>query len=304
MRPTTYVTGASGFVGQHLVAALLEGGHTDVVRAGRSSGHTSYGELVPTALVSGSAVVHLAGKAHDLQGSASMDEYDAANFQLTQRIYDAFRESNASTFIFLSSVKAVADDTLEPITEETVPRPTTAYGRSKLKAEEYIRNHPGQATQSVYVLRPCVIHGAGVKGNLRLLERFVDSGVPYPLGAFENQRSLLSVENLVYVIRALLGRNAPSGVYNVADDEPLSTIAIVRLIAGEHGRSARVMKVNPALLTLLARLGDRMRLPLNSERLEKLTGNYVVSNEGIKAALGLERMPVSAREGLRRVCRP
>ncbi len=304
MRSTTYVTGASGFVGQHLVAALLEAGDTDVVSVGRSSGHTSYDELLPTALASGSAIVHLAGKAHDLQGSAGMVEYDAANFQLTQRVYDAFRESDASTFVFLSSVKAVVDDTLEPITEETVARPTTAYGRSKLKAEEYIRSHPGQAAQKVYVLRPCVVHGAGVKGNIRLLERFVDSGVPYPLGAFENQRSLLSVENLVYVIRALLARNAPSGVYNVADDEPLSTVAIVRLIGGEHGRSARVIKISPALLTLLARLGDKMPLPLNSERLEKLTGNYVVSNEGIKAVLGLERMPVSAREGLRSVCRP
>lgn len=304
MTPPTYVTGATGFVGRHVVGALLQADNTEVVRVGRSSGLTSYDELLSTALVRGSAIIHLAGKAHDLKGPADIGEYDAANFQLTQGIYDAFRQSDASTFIFTSSVKAVADDAIEPITEKTIPRPTTVYGRSKLKAEEYIRSHPGRATQKVYVLRPSVIHGAGVKGNIRLLERFVDSGFPYPLGAFDNQRSLLSVDNLVYVIRALLEQNAPSGVYNVADDEPLSTVAIVRLIAAEHGRPARVLKISPVLLTMLARLGDKVRLPLNSERLEKLTGSFIVSNEGIKTVLSLEHMPLSAREGLRRVCAP
>lgn len=300
MRTVTYVTGAGGFVGRHLIGALHRAGHTDTHRVGRSSGLTSYDELLSMPLAGGSAIVHLAGKAHDLKNVSATADYDIANFQLTQRLYDAFRISDAAIFIFISSIKAVADDPEGPITEQTPAEPGTAYGRSKLKAEQYILGHPARPGQRVYVLRPCVIHGAGVKGNIRLLERLVTSGVPYPLGAFHNLRSLLSVENLVYVILALVARDAPSGVYNVADDEPLSTVEIVELIAHEHAVSARVLKVPPRLVMSLARIGDRARLPFNSERLGKLTGNYVVSNEKIKTALSLAHMPTMTRDGLRR----
>jgi nucleoside-diphosphate-sugar epimerase len=143
-----------------------------------------------------------------------------------------------------------------------------------------------------------MIHGPENKGNLNLLYNIVSKGIPWPLGNFKNERSYLSIENLCFIIKELIQRqDIPSGVYNVADDIPLSTNEIVKLIAESKGKKARFLHLNKTLIIYLARLGDLLKLPLNSERLKKLTENYVVSNAKIKLALG-KPLPVSSKEGL------
>ncbi len=151
-----------------------------------------------------------------------------------------------------------------------------------------------------YILRPCMIHGPGNRGNLNALYSVVRRGFPWPLGAYENRRSFASIENVCAVVEGLLTQDVAPGAYQVADDEPLATGRLIELMAEATGKKARIWRVPRALIRLTAGVGDLLRLPLNSERLRKLTESYVVSNRKIKQALGWESMPVGAEEGMRR----
>ena len=244
-------------------------------------------------------VIHLAGKAHDLKGSSNKDEYQFVNFELTKRLFNAFLESEAKVFITLSSVKAVADDIDDSLTEDYIPNPITHYGKSKLMAEQYILSKKTE-DKRVYILRPCMIHGPGNKGNLNLLYSLVAKGIHWPLGEFENKRSFCTIDNLLFIIKELIEReDIPSGIYNVADDVPLSTNEVVKMIAESKGKKARILNLSKNFIMLSARLGDFLKLPLNSERLRKLTESYVVSNAKILKALG-KQLPVSSKKGLMR----
>lgn len=294
---TVYITGAHGFVGSNLLTYL---GHTDFKRlytVGRSGSDFTYDDFDLHGLEPGSTMVHLAGKAHDLRNVKDPGAYDRVNFELTKRIYDRFTQSEAAKFIFLSSVKAVADRVVGELTESTSPAPKTAYGISKLKAEIYLAQHSGRA-QGTYILRPCMIHGPGNKGNLNLLYSLVAHRIPYPLGAFRNKRSLLSIENLCFVIEQIISREIEPGTYNVADDLSLSTNEIITILS-ESGRKRPLILSPPrSVVKRLVGLGDLLRLPINSERLQKLTENYVVSNAKLLQALGRTSMPTAASVGL------
>lgn len=280
------ITGWAGFVGSNLIkffSSIYE--------------FVTYkkGTLVQ---VNQDVVIHLAGKAHDLKKVSSSDEYYKVNAELTKEIFDAFLNSEAKVFITLSSVKAVADEVDGELTEDVTPNPITHYGKSKLLAEQYILSQPIPEGKRVYILRPCMIHGPGNKGNLNLLYSLVSKGLPWPLGLFENSRSYLSIENLCFIIKELIEReDIPSGVYNVADDVPLSTNEVINMIAVSKGKKAIILNLNQTLIKMLARIGDLLKLPLNSERLQKLTESYVVSNAKINTALG-KPLPVSSKEGL------
>ncbi len=243
-------------------------------------------------------VIHLAGKAHDLKNVSSPQEYYKANTELTKEIFNLFIESSAKVFITLSSVKAIADEVNGELLEDTTPNPITHYGKSKLLAEQYIFSKSIPDGKRVYILRPCMIHGPGNKGNLNLLYSLVSKGFPWPLGLFENSRSYLSIENLCFILRELIEReDIPSGVYNVADDVPLSTNEVIKMIAESKGKKVRILNFSKSLIIVLARFGDLLKLPLNSERLQKLTESYIVSNVKIKKALN-KPLPVSSKEGL------
>lgn len=292
------ITGINGFVGRNLQPYLAKDFDIKgISRKGRPDSLTYKAFLEEN--IAYDAMIHLAGKAHDLKNTANDDEYYEVNYELTKRLYDQFLQSEAEKFIYISSVKAVADTVVGVLTEEAVPNPVTAYGKSKLMAENYIlANLP--ADKQVYILRPCMIHGPGNKGNLNLLYGIVTKGIPYPLGAFKNVRSFLSVENLCFVINELLvQKNISSGVYQVADDLALSTNKVIELIGDSLGTKSRIWNVPCAWVTMAARLGNHLRLPLNTHRLQKLTESYVVGNAKIKHAIGKE-LPVKIEEGLLR----
>jgi nucleoside-diphosphate-sugar epimerase len=143
-----------------------------------------------------------------------------------------------------------------------------------------------------------MIHGPGNKGNLNLLHSIISKGIPWPLGAYDNSRSFLSIDNLCYVIKMILEGKVPTGVYNVADDGALSTKELVSIISEVSNIRPRIWNLPKLLIQMIAKAGNVFPLPLNEEQLEKLTENFLVSNEKIKKALGIEHMPVSAKEGM------
>ncbi len=253
------------------------------------------------------SIIHLAGKAHDTRNTTDPQSYFNINYGLTKLIFDRFLQSRTKTFIFFSSVKAAADTVQNKILLESHPaNPKTPYGQSKHLAEEYILSEMAKITnfqgtgKRVYLLRPCMIHGPGNKGNLNLLFNIVRKGLPYPLGAFDNQRSFTSIDNLCFVLKQLINGKAESGIYQMSDDEPLSSNELITLISETLGHNKNIWHINPSFIYSLVRVCDLLHLPLNSERLKKLTENYVVSNAKLKQALGIVRMPVSAKDGLRK----
>ena len=281
-----FITGSSGFVG----SSFLNHFNNEATRVS-SRGNESN-------IDGAEVVIHLAGKAHDLKNTSSAQEYYEVNTELAKIVYDAFLASEAKVFITLSSVKAVADDITGILTEDHCPNPITHYGKSKLLAEQYIFSKEIPEGKRVYVLRPCMIHGQGNKGNLSLLYKLVSKNIPWPLGAFENKRSFCSVDNLMFIFKELIKReDIPSGLYNVADDEPLSTNELIGLITESQDRKPKIWNVSKKFVEGIASIGDKLHLPLNTERLQKLTSSYVVSNAKIKAAIG-KPLPVSSREGL------
>ena len=242
--------------------------------------------------------MHFAGKAHDLKFTQDFQNYYEVNTELTKEIFDIFLSSNAKIFITLSSVKAVADNIEHELTEDFIPNPLTHYGKSKLLAEQYIMSKKIPNDKRVYILRPSMIHGPGNKGNLNLLFNFVKKGFPWPLGAFENERSFCSIENICFVINELISRDdIPSGVYNIADDEPLSTKDLIKLIAFSQNKKPLILDIPKSIIVFFSRIGDFIPFPLNSERLEKLTESFLVSNRKILKVLG-KRLPISSRDGL------
>lgn len=286
-------TGITGFVGSNLQKNLLLSGIEIQNLSLRYPQWKS--EIIPQV----KAIIHLAGKAHDTKYTSNTKDYFDVNTKLTQNLFDAFLESNCRDFIFFSSVKAVTDQTEDVVTEETVTNPKTAYGQSKLQAERYILSKALPQGRRVFIIRPSMIHGPGNKGNLNLLYQLVSRGIPWPLGAYHNQRSFCSIDNVCYVVKQILEReDIPSGIYNVADDEILSTNELVELIAVSTNRKARILSIPKKLINTITKIGDVLHLPLNTERLDKLTENFVVSNLKIKAALGIEKLPFTAKEGL------
>lgn len=287
------ITGASGFVGVNLSNYLEENNFNICNVSMRNKSWKNY-----IANERG-AIIHLAGKAHDTSNTSNFKEYFAINRDLTIELFGQFLCSNIRDFFYFSSVKAVADTVDGILTEEVLANPLTPYGKSKLEAEEYLMSKELPQGKRLFIIRPCMIHGPGNKGNLNLLFNIVKKGIPWPLGAFDNKRSFLSIDNLCFLIeRMLKEENLKSGIYNFSDDKVLSTNELVSLISRTLNRKARVWKISRRLITNLAYVGDKLALPLNSERLKKLTESYVVSNEKIKKELKVDKLPVSVEEGL------
>lgn len=285
------MTGATGFVGSYL-KNYLEKKQNSIKTVSFRYHPDQYFDFKEN------AIIHLAGKAHDLKKVSKPSDYYEANFELTKQVFDSFLKSDATVFIFLSSVKAAADQINQVLTEDFIPNPKTHYGISKRQAEEYLLSRELPTNKRLYILRPCMIHGPGNKGNLNLLYNFVSKNRPWPLGAFDNRRSFLSVENICFVINELLeNKEIPNGIYHIADDDSLSTNELIQRIGINLGKEATIWKVSPWSIKTIARIGDYFSLPLNSERLDKLTENYVVSNSKIKNAIKKE-FPVATQEGL------
>ncbi len=306
------ITGVHGFVGSNLVEALKKE-HTiyglDIISPWKDGVMKTFSWEEIDKIPSVDAIIHLAGKAHDTKNKSASEVYFKVNTGLTQKIFDYFLAHwGIKKFVFFSTAKAAADKVNGVLTEDVVPTPVGPYGESKIAAEKYIlscmEQRPSQFDgRGVYIFRPCMIHGPGNKGNLNLLYSVVKKGIPWPLGAFENRRTFTSVENICFAVNGVLTKDVPSGIYNMGDDEALSTNELIEEICKSLGKKAHIWKLPKGLMTGIARIGGWLHLPLDPERLRKLTENYISSNAKIKAALGIEKMPVDARTGLQSTLR-
>jgi len=287
------ITGVSGFVGQNLRQYLKERRYEVEKLSLRNANWQNHVKK------DAAAIVHLAGKAHDTANTSAEEDYFKINRDLTIELFNLFLDSDIRDFFYFSSVKAVADTVNGVLEEDVQGNPYTPYGKSKLEAERYLLSQALPEGKRLFIIRPCMIHGPGNKGNLNLLYKVVEKGIPWPLAAFHNQRSFLSIDNLNYLIEQMLGQmELPSGVYNFSDDEPLSTNELVALISETLGKKPKLWHIPEGLVRSTVKIGDVLPLPLNSERLKKLTESYVVSNGKIKQALGIDTLPLTAKEGL------
>lgn len=309
------ITGVHGFVGSNLVK-YLAGENTiyglDIIAPEKEGVVKTYtwNDLEKGIVPDVNAIIHLAGKAHDTRNQTESEVYFKINTGLTQTIFDYFLGSKtARKFVFFSTAKAAAEKVPDILKEDVIPTPVGPYGESKIKAEEYIREKcgvteagihewPSVDGKDVYVFRPCMIHGPGNKGNLNLLYGVVSKGIPWPLGAYENRRTFTSVENMCFAVNGVLTKPVQSGIYNMGDDDALSTNELIGVICDALGKKAHIWRIPQGLMNGVAKVGGWLHLPLNPLRMQKLTENYVSSNAKIKAALGVDKLPVAARDGL------
>lgn len=285
--------GNSGFIGSHLSQYLSSSFDLQFV---------SMRNLDAIEAVSFSdCVVNLVGKAHDFSGTATEQEFYYANVELAKIAFEQFINSEARLFIHVSSLSAIEElSSGKILTEQDTCQPVSFYGKSKRVAEQWLVAQTLPKGKKMIIVRPPMVHGAGDKGNLKQLYNLVIKGIPYPLAAFKNNRSFLSIKNFCFFIEQIITKQAimPSGIYHLSDDESLSSIDIIQVIKEVTGKKTALISVPKSFIRLISKLGDRISLPLNSWRLEKLTSNLLVSNEKIKTTLAIERLPLTAKEGL------
>lgn len=290
------ITGNSGFIGKNVVAFLKNKENRILSFLGRNT--TPNWDTI-TEIGANKIIIHLSGLAHDMDKLCVEDDYIKANFKLTKQLYDLFLDSKYSTtFIFISTI-AVRHRHSGIFKEDDETNAVSFYGKSKRMAEEYILNNLSK-NKNVYILRPVMVHGEGNKGNLNLLYDFVKKGIPYPLGAYDNSRSFLGIDNLCFIINELIEReDIPSGIYHLADDTPVSTENLIKLISQVIHKKIFILKIPKFIINVIANFGDFIPLLINTERVMKMTENYIVSNQKIKIALG-KNLPVSSEDGLRK----
>jgi nucleoside-diphosphate-sugar epimerase len=291
------ITGASGFVGTHLIEHLNALGYEiDAV-----SNKTQSILLVERVFTWGNLttiggpynyVIHLAGLAHDTTGKNEEKAYYEVNVGLTAQLLLQLDKWKTEKFIYLSSIKAMVDSFSDDLIDEDSPLMAShVYGLSKQQAENAIQKHASTAKK--YIFRPVLIYGPGQKGNLQLLEKLIAWHIPVPFKRWKNQRSLLYIENLNFIIHQCIEKDVATGTYLVADDAPISTYTIIDNIAkGQRKRIIGVGLPNSFYRVLLKIAPNKTKLVLN-----KILGSLAVDNQKIKAALKIDHMPFTTQEG-------
>lgn len=272
------VTGASGFVGRHMVAHLVKRGDEAVAAVRRGSleravrsvaiGNIDAATDWAEAVAGMDAVVHLAGRAHVLRDTDPDPEavYWAVNVDGTVRLAQEAARAGVRRLVFVSTVKVNGEATHDrPFRASDAPRPEDAYARSKYEAEQALRALERETGLEVVVVRPPMVYGPGVKGNFPRLVRWVRSGLPIPLGAVANRRSIVSVYNLTDLLATCLRAPAAAGeTFLVSDGEDLSTPELIRRIGRAAGCNARLLPMPRVLLeavgTMLGRRDEVRRL--------------------------------------------
>ncbi|KIL97820.1 Divinyl protochlorophyllide a 8-vinyl-reductase [Paramagnetospirillum magnetotacticum MS-1] len=301
------ITGANGFVGKALGLRLLEAGHC-VCGAIRPNAPLAPGiEARPAAHLSASgdwnpavtgceAVVHLAARVHVMHDTSTdpLAEFRAANVAGTLRLAEQAAAAGLGHLVFLSSIKANGEETFGTPFGPDNAAPVDPYGISKLEAERGLAEIAARTGLAVTVLRPPLVYGPGVKGNFRSLIGLVDRGVPLPLGAIHNRRSLIGLGNLTDAIRACLDQPPGAGqcrVFTLADGEALSSPDLVRRLARALGRPARLLPVPVGLMRFAGRLAGK------TSAVQRLTASLEVESGTMAAMIGWSA-PMTLDEGL------
>jgi UDP-glucose 4-epimerase len=301
--PLVALTGATGFIGRHLLKELPARGYRVRVllrrptmlppeASGAVVGDLAAPRNMSNALAGVHAVIHSAGIAHGMSGLPE-DDYRAINTQATVGLARAAARAGAKRFVFLSSIRAQSGPVAaEVLTEDLEPHPTDAYGRSKLEAER------GLAEVGIdwVALRPVLVYGPGVKGNMAALVKLATLPVPLPFGGLPARRSILSVENLVEAVDVVLRAEGPlRRPLIVADPEPLTIGEMIAALRQGLGRRPGLLPVPAPALAAIFRLLGR------GEAYERIAGS-LVANPAALSALGWTPS-ITSREALAALAR-
>jgi len=304
------VTGGSGFVGSALIKRLLSE-HREVFAVGRSEVDlpvetvkvSSFSELgaLGNKLGSVDVVVHCAARAHIMNDDTQdpLAEYRKVNVDGTLNLARHAAESGVKRFVFVSSIKVNGEQTLpgNPFTEDVAPAPEDPYGISKYEAEQQLQALSAETGMELVIIRPPLVYGPGVKGNFASMIRLMEKGLPLPLGAVGNKRSLVALDNLVDLIVTCVDNPAAANqVFLAGDGQDLSTTELLRGVANAMGKSAWLLPVPAGLLMLGASMLGKRAVA------QRLLGSLQVDISKAREILGWQP-PVSVEEGLARAVR-
>lgn len=320
------VTGATGFVGRHLVPALVKEGYVvrGTRRAGRSDsfreGPQEWADLSDITSASEwlgaaedvDAVIHLAGLAHQIGPGAEIreSEYQRANAGGSERLAEAAKRAGVRRVIMISSIAVLGPYDGTPFTEASPALPETAYGRSKLEGERAVQRILISGQTDWSIIRPPLVYGPGNPGNMARLLGLIDRGLPLPLGRLDARRSYLYAGNLVDLLtRCVTHPGASRRVFLVDDGKPIETRELIRQLAVYAGKPARLFPVPLSVLRALGPLGDQLErltgrsMGINTYSIDRLLGSLVIDSRAVQNALGWSP-PFSQEAGFRRTVQP
>jgi nucleoside-diphosphate-sugar epimerase len=315
---TILITGATGFIGGHLVSLLAQQSWRLVaaVRSKNSQLPTAVksieiGEMTPEtdwgeALAGVDIVIHLAARAHILNDTAidPAAEFMRVNALSTTNLARQAIAAGVEQFVFMSTIGAVASMSEGVLTEDSVCRPDTDYGRSKLAAEQALVEVARGTGMSWTIFRPTLVYGPGNPGNMERLIKSIELNVPLPFAGIDNHRSLLFVGNLIDAISTALGHpQARCQTFTIADEPSISTPALVKSIARSLGLKCKLVSMPVGLFRWAGKLGDSLQgslhrpMPVNSRVINSLVGSLYVDTGYLRATLDW-KPPFSMAQGL------
>lgn len=302
------VTGAHGFVGRALcrelkarqfsvLAAVRTASESDEIGVDNIDSDTDWRE----ALNGIDVVVHTAARVHVMNDTAAdpLEQFRRVNVEATLNLARQAVSAKVKRFIYISSIKVNGELTASgtPFVAGDIPDPADAYGISKWEAEIELTQLAGETSLEVVIIRPPLVYGAGVKANFERMMRWVKRGIPLPLGAIDNKRSLVSMDNLVDLIITCIEHPAAANqVFLAGDGQDVSTTELLRGIGEALGKPARLYPCPGVLLSFVATLLGK------KEVVQRLTGNLQVDISTTRSRLGWEP-PASLKEGLRQAAR-
>lgn len=290
MKDSILLFGASGFLGENLLKSIPSMQTISIRDIG-------WENKIPNC----SVMINLIGKAHDHGMIAKEQDFYEANYEAVMDIYSVFIKSNACLLIHISSIAAVEElESKEALNELHECNPISWYGKSKRAAEEFLLGQEVIKNKKIIILRPCMVHGEGDKGNLTLLYKLISLKIPYPLSSFSNNRSFISIDNFIFYMKEIIQKSniLENGIYHISDNETISTSRIIEIIKEVLQKNIPDISVPKFIIRQLARIGDFTPFPLNTNRLKKMTSDLVVSNQKINTALNIRKLPFTAEEGL------
>lgn len=289
--PTILLTGADGFLGRGVRAAFERGGRVfrPLVRASTRPDEVAVGDIAqfakwPEVLAGVDSILHLAARAHvrATGAAAQVEAFRPTNLDATLRLAEAAIAQGVRRFVFVSSIGVNGNETRGmPFSEADRPAPVDPYAISKWEAEQSLVRMSSRGPMELVIVRPTLVYGPGVKGNLARLLALVNSGIPVPLGALRAPRSFIGRENLADLLIACIDHPAAAGqTFVAAEPQRQSTASFVRAIAAKLGRSNRIWTVPSSLLRAAATLAGRRA------DLEKLGGALEVDPSKAMRHLG------------------
>jgi len=318
------ITGATGFVGSHLILKLIQQ-NWQISAAIRSYSHQLPPNVTPViiddiddttswyhALKDIDIVIHLAARAHILQDKSTNPEAEffKVNAEGTANLVKQAIQAGIKHFVFISSIGAMTTLTDQSLTENSPCQPDTPYGRSKLQAEQALINLANQSSMAWTILRPTLVYGPGNPGNMERLIQLVNRGLPLPFASVKNRRSFIFIGNLVDAIATSLTHpKATNQIFVVSDGQDLSTLQLIHKIAYNLGQPCKVLPVPPSLLKLAGYLGDALQclskrpIALNTSTINRLLGSLFVDTSHIQTTLNWQP-PFTLDQGLKQTLQP